>query len=233
MRRGLGLETASGPDPVAPWSNDQIMTARQAIRLQAALDRAERELVHAEATIQELRTRLHHAHREKDAALEAARLATAAKLAAQRSVLEAEASRDHSERALREALAANRALQAQLDGLVRGVATAKAESAAEREARLKADNSRREAPAATAPDILPPAGHDDAVIQTIRRPVGRPRKTASPPAPPSNKTGGKSMAADEIIAAKTCKLDKPARNRPAAGQEPVQWWVEGWNGRRS
>jgi hypothetical protein len=233
MRRGLGLGTAADPDPGAP-SNDPIKAARQAIRLQAALDYAERELVHAEATIQELRTRLHHAHREKDGALEAARLATAAKLAAQRSILDAEASRDRSDQALREALATNRDLQAKLDGFARGCETAKAAPAAERQLRLEADDSRREALTATAPEILPPASRDDAGIQTIPRPVGRPRKIMAPaPAPPSNKTGGKAMAADEIIAEKTGKGNKQAQNRPAAGQEPVQWWVEGWNGRRS
>jgi hypothetical protein len=104
MRRGLGFGTGADPDSAAPSSNDPMKAARQAIRLQAALDHAERELVHAEATIQELRTKLHHAHREKDGALEAARLATAAKLAAQRSILEAEASHDRSDRALRAAL---------------------------------------------------------------------------------------------------------------------------------
>jgi hypothetical protein len=117
----------SDPDPAAPSLNDPMKAARQVIRSQAARDHAERELVHAEATIQELRTKLHHAHREKDAALEAARLATAAKLAAQRSMLEAEASRDRSDRALREALVTNRDLQATLDAFARGFETAKAE----------------------------------------------------------------------------------------------------------
>jgi len=234
MPRSLGLGTASDPDPAAPSARDPVKAARQAIRLQAARDYAERELVHAEATIQELRTKLHHAHREKDAALEAARLATAAKLAAQRSMLEAEAARDRSDRTLRGALATNRDLQAKLDAFSRGFVTAKAEPAAERQPRLKAEDSRREALAATAPEVLLPASRNDAGIQTIRRPVGRPRKVMAPaPAPPSNKTGGKAMTADEIIAEKTGKLNKQAQIRPAAGQEPVQWWVEGWNGRRS
>jgi hypothetical protein len=216
MRRRLGLGTASDPDPAAPSSNDPMKSARQVIRSHAARDYAERELVHAEATIQELRTRLHHAHREKDAALEAARLATAAKLAAQHSMLDAEASRDRSDRALREALATNRDLQAKLDALARGFETAKAEPAAERQSRLTADDSRREAPLVTAREAVLPASHDDAVIQTIRRPVGRPRKTAATaPAPASSKTDGK------------------ARNREAAGQEPVQWWIKGWKGRGS
>nr|WP_294522115.1 hypothetical protein [uncultured Rhodopila sp.] len=234
MRRDLGLGTAFDPDPAIPSSNDPMKAARQAIRSQAARDYAERELVHAEATIQELRTKLHHAHREKDAALESARLATTAKLAAQRSILEAEASRDHSDRALREALAANRDLQAQLDALARGFATEKAEAAAGRQARPKADDSRREAPIVTAREAALPASHDDAVIQTIRRPVGRPRKTAATaPAPASNNTGRKAMESDEITAETAGNLQEKARNRQAAGQEPVQWWVEGWKGRRS
>ena len=230
MRRSLVLGKASDPDPAGSSSNDPMKAARQVVRSQAAQDYAERELVHAEATIQELRTKLHHAHREKDAALEAARLATAAKLAAQRSILEAEASRDRGDRALREALATNRDLQAKLDGFARGFETARAEPAVERQARLKADDSPREGPIATVRETALPASRDDAVIQTIRRPVGRPRKTAAAaPAPATNKTDGKAMDSNEVIAETAGNLQKKARIRPAAGQEPVQWWVEGWN----
>jgi hypothetical protein len=128
-----------------------MKAACQAIRSQAARDYAERELIHAEATIQELRTRLHHAHREKDAALEVARLATAAKRAAQRSIFEADASRDRSNRGVATALATNRDLQAKLDGFARVFETTKAEPAAERQPRLKADDSRREASKCNSP----------------------------------------------------------------------------------
>jgi hypothetical protein len=80
MRQSLGLGTASSPAPAAPRAGDPMRGARQAIRSQAAArEYVERQLVHAEATIQELRTKLHHARREKDAAVEAARLATMAK----------------------------------------------------------------------------------------------------------------------------------------------------------
>jgi hypothetical protein len=120
-----------------------------------------------------------------------------------------------------------------LDGFARVFGTAKAAPAAERQPRLEADDSQRAALTATAPEVSPP-GRDDASIKTIRRSVGRPRKTvATAPAPPPNKTGGKATASDEIIVEKTGKLNKLAQNRPAAEQEPVQWWVEGWNGRRS
>ena len=133
-----------------------------------------------------------------------------------------------------QALATNRDLQAKLDAFARGFETAKAEPAAERQARLKADDSRQEAPLVTAREAVLPASHDDAVIQTIRRPVGRPRKTAATaPAPASSKTDGKAMDSDEIIAETTGNLQKKARNREAAGQEPVQWWVKGWNSRGS
>ena len=234
IRRGLGLGTAADPDPAGSSSNDPMKAARQVVRLQATLDYAERELIHAEATVQELRTKLHHAHREKDAALEAARLATAAKLAAQRSMLEAEASRDRSDRALRQALATNHDLQAKLDAFARGLETAKAESAVERQARTKADHSPQEGPIATARETALPASHDDAAVQTIRRPVGRPRKTAATaPAPASNKADGKATDSNEVIAETAGNLQKKARIRPAAGQEPVRWWVEGWNGRGS
>ena len=133
-----------------------------------------------------------------------------------------------------QALATNRDLQAKLDAFARGFETAKAEPAAERQARLKADDSRPEAPIATARGAALPGSHGDAVIQTIRRPVGRPRKTAATaPARASNKTDGKAKDFDEIIAETAGNLQEKARNREAAGQEPVQWWVEGWNGRGS
>ena len=41
------------------------------------------------------------------------------------------------------------------------------------------------------------------------------------------------MDSDEIIAETAGNLQKKARNREAAGQEPVQWWVKGWNVRGS
>jgi hypothetical protein len=50
---------------------------------------------------------------------------------------------------------------------------------------------------------LPP-GQNDAVIQTIRR-------------------GRKAVGSDEIIAENAGKLDNKTRDRPAAGQLPVQW----------
>ena len=72
MRRSLGLDQ----HPIQPRSpsspNDPLRGARQAIRSQAiAREYVERQLAHAEATIQDLRTKLHHARQEKDTAVEA------------------------------------------------------------------------------------------------------------------------------------------------------------------
>jgi hypothetical protein len=152
MRLSLGLGTASSSAPTMPSPNDPMKGARQAIRSQAAAkEYVERQLVHAETTIQELRTKLHHACREKDTAAEAARLATAAKIEAQHTLIVTEtapatekAARDRGDRALREAQATIRLLQAKPDDVARRPETAKAELAAERQVRQKADDLRRE-----------------------------------------------------------------------------------------
>ena len=66
MLRSLGLGTASNPTSVLSSPIDPLKAARQAIRSQAvAREYAERQLAHAEVTIQDLRTKLHHARQEK------------------------------------------------------------------------------------------------------------------------------------------------------------------------
>jgi uncharacterized Zn finger protein len=57
-----------------------------------------------------------------------------------------------------------------------------------------------------------------AVSLKVRQTAGQPAKTA--PVPALSKPAGKAATAR-----------KKARNQPASMQEPVQWWVEGWNGR--
>ncbi len=145
MRHNLGLRTASSLALAAPRAGDPMRGARQPIRSRAAgREYVERQLVHAEATIQELRTKLHHARREKDAAVEAARLATVAKNAAKDTLILTEAAltaekaaRDRGDRALREAQTTIRDLQTGLDDAARNFETAKADLPAERQARLK------------------------------------------------------------------------------------------------
>jgi hypothetical protein len=74
------------------------------------------------------------------------------------------------------------------------------------------------------------ANRVEAVPLKVRRPVGRPPKTASARAAALNKPAGKTEAANPLIAAKVRAPRQKARNQPTPGQEPVQWWVEGWNG---
>jgi uncharacterized Zn finger protein len=75
------------------------------------------------------------------------------------------------------------------------------------------------------------ANRVEAVPLKVRRPVGRPPKTAAAPVAALNKPAGKTEASNPLIAAKVRTPRQKARNQPTTGQEPVQWWVEGWNGR--
>ena len=276
MRRSLGLDHASNPASVPSSPNDPLRGARQAIRSQAiAREYVERQLAHAEATIQDLRTKLHHARQEKDTAVETARSATAMRFSVQRALITTEAAlatekaaRDHGDRALREARATIRDLQSRLDAGVEGLVTVRAELAAERQARQKAEDALREAK--TVPQIAAPASLDEAVAPTIRRSVGRPRKMvavqsvseADRPAeasksggaqaigietvlPPARRPVGRprktdlvlpvlalSKAASTAVAAIEAPRMKPKTPRPSANdQEPVQWWVKGWDRR--
>jgi hypothetical protein len=71
MRQSLGLSDGSRP----PAVDDPQRLARQAIRSQAAArEYAERQLLRAEQTIEDLRTKFHGVRRERDAAVAAARM---------------------------------------------------------------------------------------------------------------------------------------------------------------
>jgi hypothetical protein len=288
MRRNLGLNTGSNLDPIPSSPTDPMKAARQAIRSHtAAREYAERQLVHAEATIQDLRTKLHHARREKDAAAEAARLAGSRKATAEHTLIATEATltaeraaRDRGDRALREAQVTIRDLQGRLDGPAQGLETAKAELAAERQARQKAEVALREATAADptterhvkvviAESNQPPSTttltekrrrgrppraievmrgtsesdqpegssktaepDQDEAVPTVRRPVGRPRKTASVrPVKTSDRPTGRAPAFTAITSEVAGKLQAKGRGGAAEKQQPVQWWVKGWNRR--
>ena len=75
------------------------------------------------------------------------------------------------------------------------------------------------------------ANQIEAVPLKVRRPVGRPPKTAAAPVAALNKPAGKTEASNPPSAANVRTPRQKARNQPTTGQEPVQWWVEGWNGR--
>jgi hypothetical protein len=220
MRRNLGVD----PGPVAPAPVDPLRGARQAIRSQAAArEYVERQLAHAEASIQDLRNKLHRARQDKDAAAEAARSATARTLHAERALaatgqalVTEKAARARSDRVQAEAQVTARDLQVRLDAAVLALETTRSELAAERQAHQKTEAALRDAIAERRhlAEPEPPAA------AVVRRPVGRPRKIVANAAAPSV----------------TRPADAPKgklRRVPADSQEPVQWWVEGWKpGRR-
>jgi hypothetical protein len=178
MRRNLGMNSPSRSD-------DPLKAARQTIRSQvAAREYTERQLVQAQATIQDLRTRSHHFRQEKDAAVGAAYSAIAAKDAAERTVKAAEAAvtaqraaRDRSDRALLEAEATIRDLRAKLATAHQALQAAQAELAAERQARPKAIEASPTA--IMAPESTAPTDREEAAVPKVRRSVGRPRKLAA------------------------------------------------------
>jgi hypothetical protein len=267
MRRSLGLDTGSVPASVPSQPIDPLRGARQAIRSQAAArEYVERQLAHAEATIQALRNKLHHARRDKDAAIEAARSAAARRVIVERALIVTEsalatekAARDRGDRALRETQATISHLQAKLDAAAQSLETAKIELTAERQARQKAEDGLRKAKTAT--QIAAPATDDEpAVLQMtaqpmrkggrslevgnvavvdacpeegitprVQRPVGRPRKTKStPPVQASPEQARKMQAPTKAISPKV-RTARPSANDHA----PIQWWVEGWRGKRA
>jgi hypothetical protein len=281
MRRSLGLDTASNPGPAPSSPTDPLRGARQAIRSQAiAREYVERQLAHAEATVQDLRNKLNRARQEKDAAVEAARSATAMRLSVQRALITTEAAlaaektaRDRGDRALREAQATINHLQAKLDTAAQGLETAKAELAAERQARQKAEDALREAK--DTQQVAAPDSREEAAALTIRRPVGRLRKMVAlqpvseagspletskaimaqaigvaavvPPAPrsvprprkiesvapvPASTKPVRTARAPMKATSEKVNQSKPKTSRPSANdQEPVQWWVKGWDRR--
>jgi len=176
MRRSLGLAT-NGNGSTPPLPNDPLKAARQAIRSQAtAREHAERQLAQAQAVIHDLRTKLHHTRLDKDVAQEAARVATAAKITAERTLIATEsalaaekAGRERGERSLRDAHATIRELQGKLDAAVQGLQAVQAELAAERQARHTAEEIARAAVTTTPAEVRGEAA------PVVRRPVGRPR----------------------------------------------------------
>nr|WP_294560255.1 hypothetical protein [uncultured Rhodopila sp.] len=244
MRLSLGLGTAPNSAAAAPVSTDPLKGARQAIRSQAAArEYVERQLIHAESTIQDLRGKLHHARQEKDAAVEAARFAAAAKQTIQRTLMVTEASlttekaaRDRAERALREAQATINHLQAASAAAAQGVETLTADLETERQGRRRAETALREALAARSSYTIADPGYAPAV--PVKRPVGRPRKTPlvqSAPIPVQAPVKVWTPPAEETQAStrssgRTASAAQPKTRNPD-NQKPVEWWVQGWNRR--
>jgi hypothetical protein len=72
----------------------------------------------------------------------------------------------------------------------------------------------------------------DAAVPNIRRPVGRPRKIVVAEAIQTMVTTAKKVqVVGKAVTARTAKPKRKVTNRGADDEEPVQWWVKGWNGR--
>jgi hypothetical protein len=253
MNIGLGLD---GTSP-SPSSNDPMRVARQAIRSQVtAREYIERQLVHAQSAIEELRTKLRHVHHEREVAVSTAQSAIAARETAERSA-----------RAAESALISERGNRARIEGMLRDAETTirdlreklatanqtmQVERAAERLNRQSADDEVN-----VASEVMVPTVRDDG-LPVVERPVGTSRKIAlaqpaptmispvdeplaivSPTvgavAPASRRPVGRprKMVVVEPISkvkfrTKEAKQQQTLGNRGADIQEPVQWWVEGW-----
>jgi hypothetical protein len=178
MRRNLGLDGA-GPSS----SSDPLKAARQTIRSQVtAREYTERQLVQAQSSIQDLRTRLRQVHHERETAVAAAQSAMAAKEAAERSMRAAEgalaterATRVRIEGVLRDAEATIRDLREKLAAANQNLHGVEAELAAVHKARQEPDDAMMVAPEMM--EIAAPTDPEPAV-PIVRRPVGRPRKIA-------------------------------------------------------
>jgi hypothetical protein len=183
VRRSVGRDGASANGSAPSSSNDPMKIARQAIRSQTwARDYAERQLIQAQTAIQELRTRLRHVHQEREAAVVAAQSAIAARSNAERTLASTEtalaterSARDRTNRALQDAEATIRDLREKLATANQTLNMVQAEMAAERLARPEAEDALRSVIAAREV-VAPPI--QDASVPMVRRPVGRPRKTA-------------------------------------------------------
>jgi len=147
---------------------NQLDAARQAIRAQAtAREHAERLLEQAQATIRDLQTKAAHAILAKDEAIERAEtvkqtvehaLGTVrAELAAERQA------RQRAEDALRDAQATISNLHEKLHGAQQAQETARAELATKRRTTVESIGAGL-------------AANGVEAVQTVRRPVGRPRK---------------------------------------------------------
>jgi len=200
MRRSLGLVTSSnGSTP--PLSSDPLKAARQAIRSQAtAREYAERQLAQAQAAVRELQSKLHHARVDKDAADEAAWLATTTKISAERTLVATESAlaaekvaRERGARALQDAQVTIRELQGKLDTAVRALQAVQAELAAERQARQMAEDNAR---AALIVDETTPVEGREETSPTVRKKIAgtRQKKMPAHPARKSTARFGKASA---------------------------------------
>jgi hypothetical protein len=236
MRRNLGLDgaTSNGSAPLS--ANDPARAARQALRSQVtAREYTERQLAQAQGAIQDMRTRLRHVHQEREAAVAAAHSAITAKDNAERNMRAAEAAsatergnRGRVEGMLRDAEVTIRDLREKLAVAHQTIHGMQTEVAAERQVRQTENDAVMVVPEVAAPEIAV-AAVQDVIAQIVRRPVGRPRKTAVVEAgQASTLPKTQPVASPEVEAPSNRNAAAPAVRRPvgrprkAATVQPVE-----------
>ena len=196
---------------------NQLDAARQAIRSQAAArEHAERLLAEAQTTIRALQTKLGHERLAKEEVILRAEVATQLLKTVRAELVVDRAVRDRLERSVSHAEATIADLRGKLDG-------ARAELATERRVRQNADVVGKMP--VEAHEVAAPANRSEAV-PTVRRPVGRPRKTTA--AQPVEKPVKPSAKARAPVVPKNAKgLAKPGRPAQRPAGKPVKWWLTG------
>jgi hypothetical protein len=227
---------ADGAPGLGPAAKSQLEAARQTIRSQAvAIERAERALADAQATIRDLRTKLEHERMARDEALQA--------------ISRSEADRDA-------ALAGHQTLRAEL--AAERVGREKVEQELQRaiEVRRVAETEqyapkRRGRPPKVAAESQTPES------PAVPRKRGRPRKivaeAAIAPAMPKRRGRPPKVRVEEqaelglapVVRRRgrppKARIEKQAelglapvvrrRGRPPKESKPVKWWVKGWKAR--
>ncbi len=210
MRQNLGLSDEARPSA----TNDPQRLARQAIRSQAAArEYAERHLARAEQTIQDLYAKLHAVRREKAIAIEAARTAhdaqaqaARARRAAEMALINEKSVSETAQREAREARAIVQDLRNKLALATQATQAVQAQLEQERQARVAVEEAVAAAPVPAVVDENADAPSDQPVKRRRGRPPGK-RNESTRPQP-------------------TSKVRKAH-----IGQEPVQWWTDGWTPR--
>jgi hypothetical protein len=207
VRRTHAPEATVG---VAPATSNQLETARQTIRSQAAAaERAERALAEAQATIRDLRTKLAHERMAKEEAF-----ATLQRLGSERDAATT------TMQTLRMEVATERVGREKLGEELR-------EAQEKRRAAEALPNEPARPRGRPRKDIVAAPG--DPLEAPRKR--GRPRKVVAAgetdlPALPRKRGRPRKVQATEQSA-----LDLPTMSpagRPVKEPKPVKWWVKGW-----
>ena len=195
---------------------NQLDAARQAIRSQAtAREHAERLLAEAQTTVRTLQTTLAHERLAKDEVIQRAE--------ADRQALQGVRGELLAERAARDRLAQSvNDFETTIQGLQGKLSDLRAELAAERQARQKAEAIDR-------PAVTMPTNGEEAAVPVLRRPVGRPRKiVAVQPVEKPDEPSVKNMVPGDTVKPKSSgKPGRPAQPRPAQQRTatPIKWWL--------